>query len=239
MKLATRATRIALPTAATIALVGGGVALAADSTSPSTVYSACVSTLGHALYNVTADGTPRCVGHDTTISWNQTGPQGAQGLTGAPGPQGAKGDTGGTGPAGPAGAKGDTGDTGPAGPVGPVGPQGDPGPAGPAGPKGDTGATGPAGPAGTGGATFSFVTSSSATVGADIASGTYDSPSCPAPTFLSGGGAYLQGDPGLAFLEGSFPNSEHGQPSQWEAHVRNAGYSAVTVEIYAVCSSPN
>lgn len=62
---------------------------------------------GHALYNVATNGTLKCRSRDTTITWNQTGPQGAQqGMTGAPG---AKGDTGAVGPAGPAGPTGAAG----------------------------------------------------------------------------------------------------------------------------------
>lgn len=124
-------------------LLGGGLAYATTGSS-GTVYTACLSKLSHSLYNVTTDGTtPKCRGTDTTITWNQTGPQGAQGPAGVPGPQGAKGDTGATGPVGPAGLpglKGDTGATGLPGqmglpgPTGATGPQGPQGPAGPAGP---------------------------------------------------------------------------------------------------------
>jgi hypothetical protein len=87
---------------------------------------------------------------ELSISWNQQGIKGIQGIAG---PQGSKGATGSVGPIGP---KGDTGD------VGPVGPQGSTGATGPAGPKGDTGAigatgsvgvTGPTGPKGDTGAT--------------------------------------------------------------------------------------
>jgi hypothetical protein len=98
--------------ASTAAVLGGGsFALAADSATAAagTVYSACVSAFGHALYNVTTNGTPRCARADALITWNQAGPQG---------PQGPKGDTGATGATG---AKGDTGAQGPAGPQGPAG----------------------------------------------------------------------------------------------------------------------
>jgi hypothetical protein len=54
----------------------------------------------------------------TSLTWNQTGPQGG---TGVSGPAGPKGDTGATGPQGPAG---------PQGPQGPQGVQGSPGAAG-------------------------------------------------------------------------------------------------------------
>ena len=110
MNIATRTTRIAIPAAAAVVLLGGGIAFAADTATPSTtVYSACVRTGDHALYQATSNGTPQCGGHDTQITWNQTGPtgpagpQGPQGLQGDPGPQGAKGDTGAAGPQGAAG----------------------------------------------------------------------------------------------------------------------------------------
>lgn len=75
----------------------------------------------------------RCLGHETAIDWNQTGPAGATG------PQGPAGETGAQGPTGPTGA---TGPQGPAGPIGATGPQG------PTGAQGLVGATGPQGPAG-------------------------------------------------------------------------------------------
>ncbi|EOO37119.1 Gly-Xaa-Xaa repeat protein, partial [Bacillus mycoides] len=65
-----------------------------------------------------------------------TGPQGAQGNTGATGstgPQGAQGNTGATGSTGPQGAQGNTGATGPQGVQGPTGATG-------------IGVTGPTGP---------------------------------------------------------------------------------------------
>ena len=78
----------------------------------------------HACYS-SADGKARlvvdassCKSNETAIQWNQTGPQGPKGDTGAQGPQGVKGDT---GAQGPQGAKGDTGAQGPAGPQGPAG----------------------------------------------------------------------------------------------------------------------
>jgi hypothetical protein len=132
-----------------VALLGGGVALAADTTTPSsTVYTACVSTVGHALYSVTSDGTPQCLGRDAKITWNQTGPQGATGApgaTGAQGPAGPKGDTGATGPKGDTGADGAAGSSGA---TGATGSKGDTGATGPAGPKGDTGPTGATGATG-------------------------------------------------------------------------------------------
>ena len=63
---------------------------------------------------VVDEGT-RCLALEQPVQWNQTGPQGPQGVQGVPGPQGE------TGPEGPRGL------TGPEGPRGPAGPKGDPG----------------------------------------------------------------------------------------------------------------
>jgi hypothetical protein len=61
-----------------------------------------------------------CSKGQAAVTWNQTGPQGPKGDTGATGPQGPRGDTGATGPQGAQGPKGDTGATGPPGPAGPL-----------------------------------------------------------------------------------------------------------------------
>lgn len=120
-----------------------------------TVYYACVD-WHNGKINMVSD-TGDCGNKETKISWNQIGPKGEKGDTGAIGPQGPKGDKGDTGAAGPQGLKGDKGDTGATGPqgpkgdtgaTGPQGPKGDTGAAGPQGPKGETGATGPMGPQG-------------------------------------------------------------------------------------------
>src|SRR6266566_5205126 len=55
------------------------------------------------------DSTATCPSGTTTLTWNQTGPQGPagpQGQTGATGPQGSTGATGATGPQGSAGVIG-------------------------------------------------------------------------------------------------------------------------------------
>ena len=107
---------------AACALVGSGVAVAgAVGTTPSStvVYSACVQKNVGVPYNITINGTPKCLPHDTVITWNAQGPQGAQGAqgpAGAPGSQGPKGDTGSPGVPGTPGSQGPKGDTGPAGP---------------------------------------------------------------------------------------------------------------------------
>ena len=110
---------LAVAASAAAVLGGGSLALASDSavsaSAAGTVYSACVTRIGHALYDVTTNGTPKCLRGDSLITWNQAGPPGP---VGPPGPQGPKGDTGATGAQGP---KGDTGAQGPAGPQGPAG----------------------------------------------------------------------------------------------------------------------
>jgi hypothetical protein len=116
-RLTRKAIIVTAGTVTAMGLAGGGIAYATAST-PATTYTACMTNVGRALYNVTTTGTPTCHRRDTTITWNQTGPQGPQGLTGAQGPQGAKGDTGATGPAGETGATGPIGPQGPQGPVG-------------------------------------------------------------------------------------------------------------------------
>lgn len=147
--------RVAVVGTTAVVMAAGGSAVALATTGSSAdVYEGCLSHHLGALYHVHVNPTspPRCLPHDTSITWNQTGPAGA---VGPQGPKGATGDTGPAGAVGPQGPKGDTGDTGPAGPQGSPGPKGDTGPAGPAGeqgPKGDTGPAGPQGPQGPQGA---------------------------------------------------------------------------------------
>jgi hypothetical protein len=83
--------------AASIAAVGGS-AVALATAHSSSIYQGCLSRGVGTLYHVRLNpaARPRCNGHDTHISWNQTGP------TGAPG---SHGPTGATGPAGPQGPK--------------------------------------------------------------------------------------------------------------------------------------
>src|SRR3978361_303702 len=138
MRLRTPLTRIAVPAAVAVALLGGGgVALAAGSTRPSvtTNYSGCLNRATGVLYHVqtTSSPAPHCSGRDTVITWNAQGPKGG------PGPMGP---TGVAGPVGPAGQKGDAGSPGAVGDTGPAGAKGDTGPIGP------TGVAGPGGPAG-------------------------------------------------------------------------------------------
>src|SRR5438309_694827 len=87
----------------------GGIAYA---TIPdlSGLISACYSSTSGALRVI--DSAAKCSAAERALSWNQTGPAGAQG------PQGLKGDT---GAAGAQGLKGDTGAAGAQGSAGPTG----------------------------------------------------------------------------------------------------------------------
>lgn len=67
----------------------GGVAMAATST---TVINACVTTKSGAV-RIVADGV-KCKTGETATNWNQTGPQGPQGIQGEQGPQGIQGEAG-------------------------------------------------------------------------------------------------------------------------------------------------
>lgn len=123
---------------AAVAIVGGGIAVAgavSSTPSPSVVYSACVNKATGIPYNITINGTPKCLPKDTVISWNAQGPQGIQGVQGV---QGATGPKGATGPEGATGSPGAAGATGPRGATGPKGATGT---------KGAAGATGAPGPA--------------------------------------------------------------------------------------------
>jgi hypothetical protein len=99
-------------------LVGGGAALA---TIPDAgTISSCYAKTAGALRVIDASSA-QCKSTESSLSWNQTPPQGPQGAAGPQGPKGGQGDQ------GPQGVKGSTGDAGPAGPAGPQGPQGPPG----------------------------------------------------------------------------------------------------------------
>ncbi|TMC31373.1 MAG: hypothetical protein E6J32_03420 [Chloroflexi bacterium] len=120
MTRSTRRRRLAAGALALGLLVGGATAAYAAVISDG-VIQACYSNVAvngsHALF--LTDST--CPRGSTAISWNQQGPKGEAGATGAQGP---KGDPGATGPQGDPGAPGS---------AGPPGPKGDPGIQGPPG----------------------------------------------------------------------------------------------------------
>jgi hypothetical protein len=95
--------------------LGGAVAYASIPDSGGVIHG-CYSSLG--TLKVIDSPSESCAWGSTALNWNQTGPQGLQGVKGDTGLQGAAGDVGATGPAGPQGIPG------------PAGAQGEPGPAG-------------------------------------------------------------------------------------------------------------
>lgn len=119
----------------------GGFAIGAT-TGGGSIY-ACLSTAGQ--FTKVSKTVLKCAKGTTLISWNQVGPQGAQGV---PGPQGIQGPAGITGMQGLPGANGLDGQLGPQGLQGLIGPQGEAGPSGPKGDRGEPGITGPIGPQG-------------------------------------------------------------------------------------------
>lgn len=106
--------RLAAVAATVVAVAGAGAGVAvASGSSSGNVYTGCLRHYDGTIDHVRIDDAGRlhCGRHATAISWNQTGPQGPQGATGATGPQGPKGDTGAAGPQGPAGPQGKPGAT--------------------------------------------------------------------------------------------------------------------------------
>jgi len=106
-----------------IAIVAGSIAYASIPDSNGTIHGCYNKALGSLRVIDPASHDPlkgKCLGSETAISWNQTGPAGPPGSAGVAGPkgdtgpQGATGNTGAQGQAGPQGAKGDTGPQGPA-----------------------------------------------------------------------------------------------------------------------------
>jgi hypothetical protein len=103
----------------------GGVAYATIPAPDGTI-TACIDREDSSMRVIDAP-TRKCSTHDeTTLRWNQTGPQGPQGERG---PQGVQGPDGPKGADGGKGADGARGPEGPRGPDGPQGPKGDAGPA--------------------------------------------------------------------------------------------------------------
>lgn len=78
------------------------------------VINGCYSKSGGALRVIDGSVT-QCKSGETSLNFNQTGPQGPQGPAGPQGPQGQQGSQGATGATGNTGSIGATGPTGPAG----------------------------------------------------------------------------------------------------------------------------
>lgn len=98
----------------TIALAGGGYALAASSGPAGgpqpggNLVAACVSGTGQLAWFQQSNPGHKCSYGLYTWKWSVTGPQGAQGRQGIPGPPGPKGPKGDTGAQGPSGVIGTT-----------------------------------------------------------------------------------------------------------------------------------
>ena len=71
----------------------GGVAVAAIPDSTGVIHGCYVKALG-SLRVIDPGKGQRCAAFEAPIQWDQTGPQGPKGDTGAQGPQGLTGDTG-------------------------------------------------------------------------------------------------------------------------------------------------
>jgi hypothetical protein len=93
--------------------VGGGVAYATIPDASGVIHS-CYAKSGGALRVIDA-GVTNCKSGETSLDWNQKGPQGLQGAQGPPGTAGPQGPP---GPTGPAGVKGERGPAGVRGPTG-------------------------------------------------------------------------------------------------------------------------
>jgi hypothetical protein len=115
-----RRRRITFAIAGAAVLVLAAVVTTMAVTPPNT-YTGCLAAKQGSLYNVAIGTVPAggsCKSGDMTVSWDEVGPTGPPGPTGAPGPTGPAGPTGAPGPSGPAGPTGAPGPTGPAGPTG-------------------------------------------------------------------------------------------------------------------------
>ena len=93
MRISARRCLIVVSAVALAAAAAGGAYAASRSSSG--VISACVHRAGGGLYLAR-----RCIRHDARVTWNVSGPAGAQGTPGAQGPPGA------SGPPGPSGSPG-------------------------------------------------------------------------------------------------------------------------------------
>lgn len=123
-----RARRLGVSSAVALvlALLFGTVALAAIPGAGGAI-NGCYNKKDGNLRVIDAQAGKLCDKAESTLTWNQVGPQGI------PGVAGPKGDRGDPGAQGPAGGPGPQGDPGPKGDTGSPGPQGAPGPAGAAG----------------------------------------------------------------------------------------------------------
>jgi hypothetical protein len=252
--------RIAVTLAALTALAAGGsaVASAVDSSSDD-VYEACLSKSNGELYKVKLNPStsPSCRPHDTLVSWNKTGPEGAAGQPGAKGENGEKGDpglqgepgakgetgdkgekgengaTGDRGATGERGLRGESGGPGERGLKGEPGANGDTGSQGIQGPKGETGAPGQAGHAGAGLQDAQWYAAID-TIAAN--SGIRWPVNCPQEgnSVISGGVEQVTGETSVLVIAQSRPGYDL---NSWFFGVRNNSNSSVTVRFWVLCTS--
>lgn len=218
-------------------LVIGGVGLAAVAVlppafasipGPSGSISACYTKNGGSL-RVT-DSSSTCNSNETSISWNQVGPQGPLG------PAGPAGAAGPAGPMGLAGAAGPAGTAGAQGPAGPPGAQGAPGAIGPVGATGATGATGPQGPAGPAGSVTAHIVESNV-VSVLAGSGAGATADCNPGEIVTGGGYVLDGLTSSPLVEKqSSPDFSLTGPG-WFVAFLNPDTVAHSFVGYAICAT--
>jgi collagen triple helix repeat protein len=111
--------------AAGILVGSAGVALATGQViGANNTIDGCYGKLTGILRTIDKQAGQNCLSFENSISWNQQGPRGGQGVPGAkgdPGPQGTQGPAGQKGDTGPQGIQGERGERGPLGPPGPAG----------------------------------------------------------------------------------------------------------------------
>jgi Collagen triple helix repeat (20 copies) len=107
--------RLGIPAVATVMLLGSVAAGYAAIPAANGVITACYNISGNpsgAMRVIDAEAGAKCSKNEKTLTFNQTGPQGLQGIQGIPGPQGIQGEQ---GEPGPQGIQGIQGIQGPAG----------------------------------------------------------------------------------------------------------------------------
>jgi hypothetical protein len=107
MSISKRAASVAVVATALVAGAGAAYATIPDAGG---VIHGCYLKNGGAL-RVTDDAVAGCAKNETSLNWNETGPQGPQGPQGPPGLQGPQGPQGAQGPVGPSDAYQDTNGT--------------------------------------------------------------------------------------------------------------------------------
>lgn len=203
--------------AVALVAIAGAVTYAVAGIGDGGVINGCFKTQNGQL-RVIDPASASCLPSETAISWNQTGPTGSRGPTGAPGPMGQRG------PTGPPGPKGATGAAGPAGAKGATGA---------AGPKG---ATGPRGPTGSSGLSGYQQVSHTVQPVSDLA---LDFVACPAGEVPVGGGASVSGV--IRNAAGQSPSVVISNPATtgWQTvAVAPVGFGNWSLTTYVICANP-